>query len=63
MYAVCFVSTVVLFAYNSYRFATPGGHPGIQGSRAFNLYFFHLKVAKKGREDEHEDEQANKTAQ
>ena len=32
---------------NSYRVATPGGHPGIQGSRAFNLYIFHLKAAKR----------------
>ena len=32
---------------DSYRFATPGGHPGIQGSRAFNLYVFHLMAAKR----------------
>ncbi len=29
--------SVVEEAINSYRFATPGGHPGLQGSRASNF--------------------------
>ena len=46
---------------NSYRFATPGGHPGIQESRAVNLQNLPLKVGKDGREDGQEDENANET--
>ncbi len=45
---------------NSYRFATPGGHPGIQGSRVFKM--FNQSFKKDRQKDEAEDESAAEKA-